>query len=277
MTASVYTQSEACERCNNLRDGGYTDWELPDLYQLETLVDSRYSPMIDGNYFKNTKRDFYWTGSASNEKYFSWMVNFDNNAWTLADSMYMKKYARCVRIENPTPEGPLKLDTVLASESQAQTAYLPEISGFTPLSVNFAAFASGGAYVYYPSPYSFSWEMGYFDLHKSGQKINEFVFRHPGIFTVTCSVKDENNNIKAKSIKVSVASPTLPNLLADPVKDTLELYYQGGDGIDGPYIINGDTVEDQGTGLVWQRSDDGKKIYVDRGMSLLSKFGRRRL
>ena len=44
------TYPEACDRCDSLELGGHSDWELPDIYQLHTIVDTRYSPAVN-SYF----------------------------------------------------------------------------------------------------------------------------------------------------------------------------------------------------------------------------------
>jgi hypothetical protein len=75
--------NEALTSANNSNLGGYSDWRLPNVKELQALVDySRYSPAIDTNYFPNTPSGDYfwfWSGSpgvgSSND---AWVVNFGN-------------------------------------------------------------------------------------------------------------------------------------------------------------------------------------------------------
>jgi hypothetical protein len=56
---SDYDNAEA--HCKALRLGGFSDWRLPTLDELQTIVDrSRYSPAIDTNVF-NTNAGWTWT------------------------------------------------------------------------------------------------------------------------------------------------------------------------------------------------------------------------
>jgi Protein of unknown function (DUF1566)/EGF domain len=62
------TVGEACiwqganAYCENLTLGGATDWRLPSVVELLTIVDSSQSdPMIDDYTFPNTKAQHYWT------------------------------------------------------------------------------------------------------------------------------------------------------------------------------------------------------------------------
>ncbi len=71
----MMTWAEAVEECKNLRIGGYTDWRLPTIKELLSLVN--YSLFNPATSMPNTIPSFYWssTTSASNTGS-AWGVNF---------------------------------------------------------------------------------------------------------------------------------------------------------------------------------------------------------
>jgi hypothetical protein len=97
---AAMTWADAITYCEALElPAGVTDWRLPNINELTSIVDdTQANPSIDGN-FTNTTADYYWT-STSNEDNAStaWRVRFDygnhefddkTNSWNV----------RCVRGE----------------------------------------------------------------------------------------------------------------------------------------------------------------------------------
>jgi len=89
---------DAITRCEALSLGGHTDWRLPNVKELRSIVDSgTYAPAIYAGYFTNTRTDSYWSsttyGASPNA---AWRVNF----WHGEVTSSLKEnalFVRCVR------------------------------------------------------------------------------------------------------------------------------------------------------------------------------------
>ncbi len=94
----TYTWENALSYCENLSLAGQSDWRLPNIRELESIVDeAAYSPAIDTTYFPNTNSSYYWssTTSAYHNNY-TWGVYFNNGVvgyYNKSDSGYV----RCIR------------------------------------------------------------------------------------------------------------------------------------------------------------------------------------
>ena len=90
--------SAAINWCNNLDFGGYTDWRLPNVRELQSIVDyGAFSPTIDTTNFVNAKSDYYWSSTTFDKVASSaWYVDFSDG-----DVHYNNKtsnnYVRAVR------------------------------------------------------------------------------------------------------------------------------------------------------------------------------------
>ena len=92
--------SDALAHCEGLELGGHTDWRLPEINELQSIVNySYYDPAIDEDFFPGTEPNFYWSSSTyAVDTELAWYVYFYSgyiHARNKADYLYI----RCVRGE----------------------------------------------------------------------------------------------------------------------------------------------------------------------------------
>ncbi|MEI7529157.1 MAG: DUF1566 domain-containing protein [Elusimicrobiota bacterium] len=102
--ASTMTWEQALSACENLTYAGYTDWRLPNIMELMSLVDySRTaSPLINIAAFPNTVSNRYWsstTYAAAGQSAYAWYVFFGDGIVYPGDKVTVGQWthARCVR------------------------------------------------------------------------------------------------------------------------------------------------------------------------------------
>lgn len=90
----------AISYCEGLSLGGQSDWRLPNIDELNSIVDTKYSnPTIDKAYFPNTHADSYWSSDPSPKTTYgisyAWGVSFSGGGkyeWMTISALYV----RCV-------------------------------------------------------------------------------------------------------------------------------------------------------------------------------------
>jgi hypothetical protein len=56
---------------------GYSDWRVPSVEHLKTLINTNYYPTINPSYFPNTVTYYYWSASpVANSSSSAWIVFF---------------------------------------------------------------------------------------------------------------------------------------------------------------------------------------------------------
>ena len=97
-TGSTYTWESALSYCESLTLGSKSDWRLPNVKELGSIVyHSLSSPTIDSTAFPSTLSLYYWSSTTSlHQTSYAWSVYFG------AGSVYNKNksnnnYVRCVR------------------------------------------------------------------------------------------------------------------------------------------------------------------------------------
>lgn len=84
--ASDYkTWAEALKYCENLTLGGFSDWRMPTVKEIMSLVDYSQSkePVINTNYFTNTMPLFYWSSTTADYEDLprhAWGVDFGDGS-----------------------------------------------------------------------------------------------------------------------------------------------------------------------------------------------------
>jgi hypothetical protein len=92
------TWRNALVYCEELSVGGYSDWRLPSIKELQTLVDEEvYSPAIDTAVFVGTTGDWFWSSSPYTYTTTSaWAEEFADGVARLYGTQVLFK-VRCVR------------------------------------------------------------------------------------------------------------------------------------------------------------------------------------
>ena len=90
--------NDAIDNCENLTFAGETDWRLPNVKELMSIVDySRYNPSIDP-LFTNTQASRYWSSTTyAGGADFAWGVYFSNGYVASANKVFGSGYVRPVR------------------------------------------------------------------------------------------------------------------------------------------------------------------------------------
>ncbi|OLN26928.1 hypothetical protein DVDV_2387 [Desulfovibrio sp. DV] len=95
---TALTWKNALSHCEGATTGGYSDWRLPNIRELVSLVDyTTYAPAFDVTYFSGAS-DAYWSGSTRyGHGNNGWYVDFDTGSSGYYISKSYLGYARCVR------------------------------------------------------------------------------------------------------------------------------------------------------------------------------------
>ncbi len=97
---SSYTWSIAISYCEGLTLGGRSDWRLPNINELRSIIDYTKSsnPTIDSPAFPNTLSVYYWSSSTSSvgDTNGAWYVDFGKGDVGGRIKTNFSYYVRCV-------------------------------------------------------------------------------------------------------------------------------------------------------------------------------------
>ena len=91
------------DQLNSANYGGYSDWRLPTIKELSSLVDlGRYHPVIDPIFASTTRSSWYWSSTTVHGSYnnYAYFVGFDSSNVYGINTDYFKSsglYVRAVR------------------------------------------------------------------------------------------------------------------------------------------------------------------------------------
>ncbi len=91
------TWQNAISHCENLSLGGYGDWRLPNINELESIVERTKTNPAIVNGFVNTSSKYYWSSTTLTDySHNAWIVNF-NYGYENYRPKDSSLYVRCVR------------------------------------------------------------------------------------------------------------------------------------------------------------------------------------
>ncbi|MBF0239473.1 MAG: DUF1566 domain-containing protein [SAR324 cluster bacterium] len=96
---STRTWEAALSYCEALSLGSQTDWRLPNVRELASIVDAAtHSPAINSTYFPNTNSSGYWSSSSNAyDSSYAWYVHFSYGDVGYYFKSNTSSYVRCVR------------------------------------------------------------------------------------------------------------------------------------------------------------------------------------
>ncbi len=98
-TVGTYTWDNAITYCGGLSVGGYTDWRLPTIKELQSIVDMTRAtaPAINTTYFPNTQSSYWSNTTTLLFTADAWLEYFNSGEINVSNGKTSTNYVRCVR------------------------------------------------------------------------------------------------------------------------------------------------------------------------------------
>jgi len=93
----VANQPDAIAQCSALALGGFNDWRLPTIEELQYIVHKGYFDPAISPKFLNTEPYFYWSSSSENRTNQKWLIYFEAGSDHYRPVSFSDAYVRCVR------------------------------------------------------------------------------------------------------------------------------------------------------------------------------------
>jgi len=124
--SEVMNWEESLAYCENLELAGSTDWRLPNVYELQSIVDyTTDSPCVNTDYFPLTEKAYFKTSTTIDIDFFkAWVLDFNTGYvdYYFASKKVDSHYVRCVRSEHCAASGDSDSDGE-CDTSDADTVY----------------------------------------------------------------------------------------------------------------------------------------------------------
>jgi hypothetical protein len=93
-----YNWESAISYCEDLNFSGHTDWRLPNINELYTLVDFTKTELVINSKFTNIKNSRYWTSSSAKLNLSNgWYIDFTDGSSAYQVKSSTTTLTRCVR------------------------------------------------------------------------------------------------------------------------------------------------------------------------------------
>jgi len=95
---TTYTWANAATYCSTtLTLASHSDWRLPSVVELTSIVDFGSSPAVNSTYFPSTPASWFWSSSPlAGSSSYAWYVDF-GRGYTSYYDVSSTNYVRCVR------------------------------------------------------------------------------------------------------------------------------------------------------------------------------------
>ena len=96
VSSTLLTWSEAIKFCEDLELDNYTDWRLPNIVELSSIIDFTQAQPVIADIFENRAGDFWSSTTTANDDTQAWIVIFNNGIQYFRDKDE-ENFVRCVR------------------------------------------------------------------------------------------------------------------------------------------------------------------------------------